>query len=384
MRKYIKSIERHIKTFTKFYIPFIVFIFICIACNKLPPLKEAFKDDFTIGAALSSNQILGKDSVGMATVVKQFNTISPENAMKWENIHPRPCVYNFDTVDRYVEFGEKNHMFTIGHTLVWHSQVPKWVFEDGSGNPVGRDTLLKRMHDHIFTILSRYKGRISGYDVVNEAIADDGQLRKSKWLQIIGDDFIQKAFEYAHEADPQAALYYNDYNIEQASKRKPVLLKLIQDLKSKGIKISGVGIQGHWHLDIPRISEVDSAIQDFSSLGVKIMFTELDINVLPQPNRMTGADVSKKAAYQKQYNPYPESLPDSMQEKLANRYADFFKVFVKNKGKVQRVTFWGVDDNQSWLNNWPIRGRTNYPLLFDRKCQPKPAFYSVVKVGLGI
>jgi endo-1,4-beta-xylanase len=275
-------------------------------------------------------------------------------------------------------------MFIICHTLVWHNQVPEWVFNDGSGNLVGRDTLLKRLHDHIFTIMSRYKGRINGYDVVNEAIADDGQFRKTKWYQIVGEDYIEKAFEFAHEADPQAELYYNDYNLELSPKRNPTLLKLIQDLKSKGIKIDGVGIQAHWHLDSPNLSEVDSAIQAFHNLGLKVMFTEMDINVLPQPPKTTGADVSKNVDFQKKYNPYPESLPDSIQEKLANRYADFFKIFVKNKEKVTRVTFWGVDDSQSWLNNWPIKGRTNYPLLFNRKCQPKPAFYSVIKVGLGI
>jgi endo-1,4-beta-xylanase len=283
-----------------------------------------------------------------------------------------------------VEFGEKNHMFIIGHTLVWHGQVPKWVFEDGAGNPVSRDTLLKRMHDHIFTVMGRYKGRINGYDVVNEAIGDDGQLRKTKWLQIIGDDYIQKAFEYAHEADPNAELYYNDYNIEQPAKRNPALIKLLKDLKSKGVHINGVGIQAHWHMDIPSNAMVDSAIQDFSNLGLKVMFTEMDINVLPRPDNMTGADISKKHESDKKYNPYPESLPDSVQEKLANRYAGFFKVFVNNKSKVSRVTLWGVSDKQSWLNYWPIMGRTNYPLLFDRKFQPKPAYYAVIKTALGL
>ena len=378
----MKSPVRCLQTFAKFYMPCIVCI--CFACHKLPPLKDAFKNDFRIGAAISGNQIMGKDSVAMAIVVKHFNTITPENVMKWDTIHPKPGVYNFEKADRYVEFGEKNHMFIICHTLVWHNQIPSWVFEDGSGNSVGRDALLKRLHDHIFTIMSRYRGRINGYDVVNEAIGDDGQLRKTKWLEIIGEDYIQKAFEFAHEADPQAELYYNDYNVEQPAKRNPVLIKLIQDLKSKNIRIDGVGIQGHWHLNTPKLAVVDSAIQAFSNLGLKVMITELDINVLPQPPMTSGADVSTNVAFQKQYNPYPENLPDSIQEKLANRYADIFKVFVKNKGKVQRVTFWGVSDNQSWLNNWPVKGRTNYPLLFDRKYQPKPAFYSVIKVGLGI
>jgi endo-1,4-beta-xylanase len=382
MNNYMKSPVKHFKAAAKYCIPFMACIY--YACHKLPTLKEAFKDDFKIGAALSGNQIMGKDSVAMATVVKHFNTITSENAMKWDTIHPRPGVYDFEQADRYVEFGEKNHMFIICHTFVWHDQISNWVFEDGSGNPVGRDTLLKRLHDHIFTIMSRYKGRIQGYDIVNEAISDDGQLRKTKWLQIIGEDYIQKAFEFAHEADPQAELYYNDYNIELKSKRNPVFIKLIQDLKSKGVRIDGVGIQAHWHLNSPKLNEVDSAIQVFSNLGLKVMFTELDVNVLPQPPETSGADVSQNVAYQEKYNPYPENLPDSIQEKLANRYADIFKIFVKNKGKVQRVTFWGVGDNQSWLNNWPVKGRTNYPLLFNRKCQPKPAFYSVIKVGLGI
>jgi len=356
-------------------------ILISLGCSQKPKLKEVFRDDFYIGAALTGNQILGKDTRAIRIVKDQFNSITSENAMKWDTIHPKPNEYNFLSADSFVAFGERNHMFIIGHTLIWHQQIPKWVFEDGSGKLAGRDTLLKRMHDHIFTIMSRYKGRVNGWDVINEAIDENGELRKTKWLEIIGGDYIQKAFEYAREADPKAELYYNDYNIEKSVKREGTIFKILQNVQSKGVKVDGVGIQAHWHLDTPDIKLVDSSIQAFSKFGVKVMFTEMDINVLPRPENLEGAEISQSFKLTKKSNPYPEILPDLVQEKLANRYADFFKLFIKYKGIVSRVTFWGIYDSQSWLNNWPIKGRTNYPLIFDRNYQPKPAFFAIIKTA---
>jgi len=341
-----------------------------------PTLKDAFKDHFYIGAAINEGQISGKSKDG-ALLIEQFNSITPENCMKWERIHPKANEYKFAMTDSFVALGQINKMFIIGHCMVWHSQVPRWVFQDSLGKPVTREVLLQRMHDHIITVMGRYKGRVNGYDVVNEALNEDGTMRKSRWTQIIGDDFIEKAFEYAKEADPNAELYYNDYNIEQPAKCQGAI-KIIKNLQAKGIKITGVGIQGHYHMDIPSLKEIDESIAEFTKLGLKVMFTELDINVLPRPEELKGADVSQNFELKKNQNPYPESLPDSVQQKLADRYADFFKIFLKYKS-VSRVTFWGVEDGQSWLNGWPIRGRTNYPLVFDRKLQPKPAFYSIIK-----
>jgi len=297
--------------------------------------------------------------------------------LKWERVHPKLDTYNFDLPDKYVALGEKNHMFIVGHNLVWHSQVPNWVFQDDQGKPLTREALLKRMHDHIFTVVGRYKGRIQSWDVVNEALNEDGTLRKSKWQQIIGDDFIEKAFEYAHEADPQAELTYNDYSLENEAKLKGALA-LVARLKADGIPITTVGIQGHDSLEFPTIEQEDAAITAFAKLGVKIAISELDIDVLPRDPKMFSADVSLKMKQDPKMNPYANGLPDDAQQALAKRYAGLFSVYLKHRAEMSRVTFWGVTDGDSWLNNWPVPGRTSYPLLFDRSGKPKPAFDAVI------
>ena len=361
----------------------IIVLSIISGCSQkqTPKLKDAFKDDFYVGAALTGNQVKSKDPVLMALLKEQYNTITSENALKWESIHPELNKYSFENADSFVSLGIRNKMFVVGHCLVWHSQVPKWVFEDNSGNPVSRDTLLKRMHDHILTVVTRYKGKVGGWDVVNEALDENGELRHTRWLDIIGEDYIGKAFEFAHEADPDAELYYNDYNIEQPAKREGTINKIIMPLQEKGIKINGVGIQAHWHLDTPSFQVVDSSISKFAATGLKLMITEMDINVLPRPENLSTAEVSTRFQLTKESNPYPVSLADSVQQQLADRYAGFFKIFKKYRKSVTRVTFWGISDGQSWLNNWPIEGRTNYPLLFDRNLKPKPAFYAIIKIS---
>jgi|WetSurMetagenome_2_1015567.scaffolds.fasta_scaffold31946_3 endo-1,4-beta-xylanase len=343
-------------------------------------LKDAFKDKFLIGVALNAFQIRGEDSLALEFAAQHFNSITAENEMKWERIHPQPNVYSFGIADSIVDFGMKNGMFIIGHCLVWHSQVPQWVFTDSLGKPLTRDALLQRLKDHIFAVVGRYKGRVKGWDVVNEAIGDDGTMRKSKWLEIIGEDYVQKAFEYAQEADPNAELYYNDYNIELKEKRAGVI-KLIRSLQEKGVKVDAIGIQGHWHLDKPDLKEVDESFAAYDSLGCKVMITEFEVSVVPEPEGIIGADIAQRADYQEQMNPYKDSLPDSVQQLLATRYEDFFNLFLKNSSKITRVTFWGLHDGYSWKNNWPIFGRKNYPLLFDRNYMPKPAYDSVLEVA---
>ncbi|MGD0697827.1 MAG: endo-1,4-beta-xylanase [Terriglobia bacterium] len=347
-----------------------------------PTLKEAFKGSFLIGCALNPSEFTESDGRAAALVKAQFDSISPENVLKWGSIHPEPDRYNFDPADKYVAFGEKNHMFIIGHTLVWHHQTPNWVFEDAKGNPVDRETLLKRMREHIQTVVGRYKGRVNGWDVVNEALNDDGTLGQTPWLKIIGEDYIAKAFEFAHEADPKAQLQYNDYSMENEAKRNGAL-ELIRKLKAQGVPVTGVGLQGHYGMDWPTVDQLDASIAAFAKLGVKVMITELDIDVLPSAWQYHGADISRNAELQPKLNPYTNGLPDSVQQALAQRYADLFRVFLKHRADVTRVTFWGVTDRGSWLNNFPVRGRTNYPLLFDREGRPKPAFDEVIKVGCG-
>jgi endo-1,4-beta-xylanase len=345
-------------------------------------LKNAFKDDFHIGAALSLDQITGKEPEAMALVEKHFNTITPENILKWEEVHPEPDRYNFEAPDRYVAFGEKHKMHIVGHTLVWFHQTPDWVFQDASGKPIGRDALLERMREHIFTVMGRYKGRIHEWDVVNEAITAEGTFRKSGWLDIIGEDYVLKAFEFARQADPGALLNYNEYDFEFSPKCAGVI-RLIKNLQAKGVRVDGIGIQGHWFLDVPRIEVIENYVQALSQLGVKLMITEMDVSALPfYPVDARAVDIATfDAVAQKKHNPYPHGLPDSAQKALANRYADLFSLFHKHRDKFRRVTFWAVHDGQSWRNYLPIRGRTDYPMLFNRHYQPKPAFDAVIKVA---
>lgn len=341
-------------------------------------LKEAFKNDFYIGTALNYNQVNGKDAKAVSLIKQHFNTISPENLLKWGPVHPEPDVYNFQPADDYVAFGQKNNMFIIGHTLIWHQQTPGWVFEDGQGKTADKEALLTRMHNHIATVAGRYKGKINGWDVVNEALEDDGTLRKTKWLEIIGEEYLQKAFEFAHEAAPDAELYYNDYNLWKPAKRDGAI-QLVRNLQEKGIPVSGIGMQGHYGLHHPTIEQIEASIDAFAELGVKVMITELDIDLLPNPSQRQGADIAQTFEDQEGYNPYVSGLPDSVQQQLSARYADLFALFHKHRDKISRVTFWGVADHHSWLNNWPMRGRTSYPLLFDRNYQPKPALDAIVK-----
>ncbi|MBN1392260.1 MAG: endo-1,4-beta-xylanase [Sedimentisphaerales bacterium] len=348
-----------------------------------PSLKEAFKKDFLIGGALNDDVVNGKDPGAAAIAERHFSAITAENVMKWMPIHPEPNRFDFSAADRFVDFGLKNNMFIIGHTLVWHWQTPRWVFEDVNGNNIDRETLLARMKEHISTVVGRYKGKVNGWDVVNEALDDNGELRKTKWLEIIGEDFIARAFEYAHEADPDAELYYNDFSLENPAKRDGCV-RLVKDLQSKGVPIHGVGIQAQaWRLppDYPVIQDVEDFINAVSALGVKVMVTELCVDVLPSAMRQTGADLRHRAELSEELNPYVDGLPDDVQKKLADRYAELFSLFRKHSDKISRVTLWGVYDKTSWLNNWPVRGRTNYPLLFDRDYKPKPAFYAVIKTA---
>jgi endo-1,4-beta-xylanase len=351
------------------------------AAEQAPPaLKDAFKGAFLIGAALNPGEFTESAASDAALVKAQFDSISPENVLKWEMVHPEPGRYDFDLPDKYVAFGEKNHMFVVGHTLVWHHQTPKWVFEDGKGNPVDRETLLKRMREHIQTVVGRYKGHVNGWDVVNEALNDDGTLRQTPWLKIIGEEYIAKAFGYAHEADPKAELYYNEFALENEAKRNGVI-ELLRKLRAQGVPVAGVGLQGHYGIDWPPVDRLEAAIAAFAKLGVKVMITELDVDVLPPAMQYRGADISLNVALQPKLNPYTNGLPDSVQQTLAKRYADLFAVFLKHRGVLSRVTFWGVTDASSWLNNWPVRGRTNYPLLFDREGRPKPAFDAVIEAA---
>lgn len=342
-------------------------------------LKEVFKDDFDIGVALNHNHINGREESAIEIVKTHFNSISPENVLKMGPVHPEQDRYNFEPADKFVEFGVNHNMSIIGHALVWHSQAPDWIYVDKNGNDVSRDTLLLRMKNHIHAVAGRYKGKIHGWDVVNEALENDGSLRQTKWLEIIGEEFIEKAFEHAKEADPKAELYYNDYNLWKPAKRDGAV-RLVKSLLDKGIKVDGIGMQGHYGIDYPSVEEIEASILAFSELGVKVMITELDIDLLPNPTNRQGADVEERFEAMEGYDPYKAGLPDSVDQKLSQRYADLFQLFYKHRDKISRVTLWGVADHHSWLNSWTMPGRTNYPLLFDRNYQPKKALDAIIEI----
>lgn len=339
-------------------------------------LKNSFKDDFLIGAAISNWQIRGLDSMSLELLSKEFNSITPENDMKWENIHPTAETFNFEVTDTYVELGNKQNMHTVGHTLVWHSQLAPWMYKIED-----KKDMLKQIENHINTIVGRYKGKIHAWDVVNEALNEDGTPRESHFYNVFGDEsYIEKAFELASKMDPSAKLIYNDYNLWKPEKRKGVI-RIVKNLQAKGVKIDAVGMQGHWSLNEPSLKDIEDSIKAYSALGVEVMITELDITALPNPWDLEGAAVEQnfeKFVGDPKMNPYPEGMSDEAKEKMAQRYEDIFKLFLKHKDKITRVTFWGVNDGQSWLNNWPIRGRTNYPLLFDRESKPNTAYNRVI------
>ncbi|MEX2091433.1 MAG: endo-1,4-beta-xylanase, partial [Pirellulales bacterium] len=339
---------------------------------------------------IGEDQIMGDEPKSMELVAEQFNAISPENCLKWESVHPEPDRYDFEQSDKYVEFGEQHGMFILGHTLVWHNQTPAWAFAGVDGKPLDLATALARIKAHINTVVGRYKGRIDGWDVVNEAIDDQGKLRTGPvgqwpnrgepWHAAIGDDYIEQTFRMAHAADPDAELYYNDFNEWYPAKIKAIS-ELVTGLKAKGVRIDGLGLQGHWGLDYPTLEELDTMFTEYGKLGVTLMITELDVSCIPAPDAETGADITRIVSAGPEQNPYPQGLPPEKQDELAARYAAIFKLFEKHRDTIERVTFWGVHDGQSWRNNWPVRGRSDYPLLFDRELQPKPAFEAVIETA---
>ena len=357
----------------------------CVAASLVaqgPGLKDVAPKGLLLGAAINARQSGGADPQVTEIVTRHFSSVTPENLLKWEAVHPAPETFAFEPADRFVDFSQQHRLAAIGHTLVWHQQTPKWVFESAPGVPATKAELLARMKDHITRVAGRYKGKIHGWDVVNEALDEDGTLRKSPWLEIAGEEFIAKAFEYAHAADPDAELYYNDYNLWKPEKRAGAI-RLVQALKEKGLRVDGVGEQGHWHIEVPTAAEIDATFGDIAKAGFKTHVTELDVDVLPRDPDMWGADLAKKAKIKEATNLYPNGLPAEQQEKLARRYAEIFGLVMKHRESVQRVTFWGVTDRTTWLHNFPIRGRVNYPLLFDHEGKPKPAFDAVVRVLQG-
>lgn len=342
-------------------------------------LKEALKGKFYIGVALNSMQINNDDSLLNAVICDNFNSVVAENCMKNERIQPKEGEFDFKAADELVAFAEANNLQIIGHCLVWHSQTASWFFVDSLGNDVTREVLIDRMKTHITTLVGRYKGRIDGWDVVNEAFNDDGTLRNSKFLQIIGSDYIKLAFEFANQADADVEFYYNDYNTTKPEKREAIY-NLVKNLQAGGVRIDGIGMQAHLTMDFPTVEEMEKSILKFSELGT-VMITEMDMTVLPWPDETNTAEISTNFAYDSKWNPYPDGLNDSASVAWTNRFMDFFNVFLTHNDKISRVTIWGLNDGQTWRNNWPIKGRKDYPVLFDRENKPKPVVAEIIKAA---
>ncbi len=341
----------------------------CTAEKNEPTLKEYFSDNFLIGTALNVGHIKGFDQKADSVVRRHFNTIVAENCMKCEKIHPAEDRYFWDDADAFVDYGVRNNMTIIGHTLIWHSQLARWFPRDSAGNYVSADVLKQRMRDHITTIMTRYKGKIKGWDVVNEPILENGSYRKSPFYDILGEEFIPLAFQYAHEADPDAELYINDYAMNVPAKRE-AYVRIVNDLKSRGLRIDGIGMQGHMGMDYPDLDEFEASINAYAATGCNVMITEWDMSALPTVSR--SANVGDSVAFSKLLNPYPDGLPTGVSDQWNARMDSITDMFIRHSDVITRVTAWGVDDGMSWKNNFPVRGRVEYPLLFDRDYNLKP------------
>ncbi|WP_343532837.1 endo-1,4-beta-xylanase [Pedobacter sp.] len=327
-------------------------------------LKDYYKKYFPIGVAISSHDMTGENS---ELITREFNSITAENSMKMGPIHPFENVYDWKVPDSMASFARKNNLKFRGHCLVWHTQAPHWLYKDKEGKTATKQLLLERLKSHIHTVVNRYKNDIYAWDVVNEVIADDTSFyRKSPLYEIAGEDFIEMAFRYAHQAAPKARLFYNDYNTEQPHKREKIY-KMVKGLLAKGVPIHGVGLQGHWSINDPSRAEIEKSISLFADLGLEIQITELDVSVY------SGAEGGRiiRGKERKEVEPFTAE----MEEKQLQQYKMIFEVFRKYKKNITGVTFWNLSDRASWLDG---RGRKNYPLLFDKNLKPKKVYYEVI------
>ncbi|MBL3656228.1 endo-1,4-beta-xylanase [Fulvivirga sediminis] len=333
--------------------------------DSIMGLKDYYQDYFPVGVAVYPEALEGEQS---KLIINEFNSMTPENVMKMGPIHPEPNTYYWKDADKIVAFARKNNMKLRGHALCWHQQTPDWLFTDSLGNTIGKKALLKRLKEHIYTVVKRYKGDIYAWDVVNEAVADDSTkiFRESEWYQISGEEFVAKAFQYAHEADPNAKLFYNDYNIVRPEKRRR-LYKFLKKLIDNEVPIDGVGIQGHWSIFEPTENELRQAIDSYSSLGLKVQITELDVSIYPWEKNVR----EKREGEKDDYTP-------ELKKRQTDQYEMFFRVFRDYKNTLTGVTFWNISDQYSWLDTYPVPGRKNYPLLFDQNLQRKQAYEKVV------
>lgn len=329
-------------------------------------LKDYYAEYFDMGVAVSPRS-LTTDEAGL--IIHQFNSITAENAMKMGPIHPGEKQYNWAGADSIAAFAKQHNLKMRGHTLVWHNQAPKWFFTQANGDTVTKDVLLQRMKEHITAVVTRYKGTIYAWDVVNELIDDNPNnfYRNSPFMRIAGEEFIELAFRWAHEADPNALLFYNDYNEISATKRAKII-QMIKKFKEKGVPIHGIGLQGHWAISEPTNMQLETTLNDFSQLGLPLHITELDISVYPKEHQARDRNAGDA-----------DTIFTAEKEKQQmEKYRMIFELFRKYREHIKSVTFWNISDRSSWLDNFPVRNRKDYPLLFDANLKPKKAFWEVV------
>ena len=375
----------------KIKISYFLLVSICfaMASNVEKSLSDLYEDKFLIGNILSGgidgDSLYRNDKKELRILSREYNCLTAENLMKMQYLQPKEGEYYFDAADNLVNFAEYYNMEIVGHALVWHHQVPDWLFKYKDGSQVSREDLIQRMKEHITKVMTRYKGRIKYWDVVNEAVnlkTIDGKqvayYRDSLWYQIIGPEYIELAYSFAQEADPDALLLYNDYSMADIPKTRFVA-NMVKNLKASGINIHGIGMQAHWHLAFPGENNLREALDILKEVGVQISITELDIGVIPR-EMGAGADLNLNKKRAKELDPFTRGIPKEVLKEHAERYASLFRIFLEYDQYIERVTFWGVLDHYSWLKNWPIQGRTVYPALFDKKYKAKPAYYAIRKL----
>ncbi|KLJ00413.1 endo-1,4-beta-xylanase [Luteimonas sp. FCS-9] len=350
-------------------------------------LKAAYAGAFRIGTAVNDDIAAGRDPRAQALVPLHFDAITAENVMKAEVLHPAPDTWDFAAADAFVDFGQRHGQFVVGHTLVWHNQTPDWFFRDAAGAPLVPDAMAARLRDYVATVAGRYTGRVHAWDVVNEIVGEDGAYRDTVWTRALGDGdtVVREAFAAAARAAPDAELYYNDFNTWRPAKRAGIV-RMAKMLQDAGIRIDGIGMQAHWGLNYPSLEDIEASIDAYAALGVKVMITELDIDVLPltREGQVIGTGLAhpqfQLEEFERYLDPYPDGLPPDVERQLAQRYAELFALFHRKRDVIDRVTVWGVHDGMSWKNDYPVPNRTNYPLLFDRERRPRPALEAVLAV----
>lgn len=351
-------------------------------------LKDAFAESFKIGAAIEPYNISGRFPQTDSLLQKHFNALSPGNCLKAERTHPKPDVWNFKAADEYVQYAEDHGFWKLGHTLIWHNQTPDFFWYKENGQPKSRAELIEFMRSYIETVAGRYAGRIDAWDVVNEIIGEYGEYRNKGWVKAFdgdGYEVVRNAFIFADRYAPDAELYYNDFNVWRPA-HVDGIVTMVKKLQSENIRIDGVGIQAHWGLNFPKTEYIEHAIDTLASLGVKVMITELDVDVLPltREGQIIGQSMSEPQfqleEWKEYLDPYQDGLPADVAKQLDDRYTELFRIFYKHRDQIDRITFWGTTDDSSWKNGYPVPRRTNYPLLFNRDYTSKPCVDAIINI----